>query len=150
MVYQCYQIEIETHTNPTITPNTKIEGCPIADPELGLSPLIGPPPVEVADEILPTLGIDDAGGEVILISPDEVTLILLVRAVLEPGKGTMEGAEKFPNPLGSPVLLGTLPVSYVEKAVHIRWWPSSSNGTPARQASVVPGTERSDTSWLED
>ena len=102
---------MQTNAIPTKPPNAKMEECPIADPELKLSPLTGPPPVEVADEILPTLGKDDAGEEVILIPPDEVKLILLVRAVLVPGKGTMEGAERFPNPLGSPVSLGSLRVS---------------------------------------
>lgn len=92
-----------------------MEGSPIVDPELGLSPLTGPSPlpgpVEVADAIPPELDIDDAGEEVIPIPDEEVTLILLVRAVPVPGKGTMEGAEKFPNPLGSPVSLGSLRVS---------------------------------------
>ena len=107
---------------------------------MGLSPLIGPPPVEVADEILPTLGKDDAGKEVILIPPDEVTLILLVRAVPVPGRGPIEGAEKFSNPLGSPVSLGSLLISYVEKRIHIRWWPSSPDGTSSKTSIVGAST----------
>jgi len=129
---------METHANPTKPPNTKMEGCPIADPELGLSPLTGSPPltgpVELADARPPELDLDDAGEEVILTPDDEVALILLVMAMPVPvlGKGTMEGAEKFPNPLGSPVSLGSLPVSYVEKRIHILWYSTCVDGTTSK------------------
>jgi len=115
-----------------------MEGYPLSDPELGLSPLTGPPPVEVVDEILPTLEMDDAGGEVILIPDDKVGLIILVKVVPVPGKGTMEGAEKFPNPLGSPVSLGSLLVSYVKKWLNIRWWPSSPDWTSSQACAAGP------------
>jgi len=127
---------METHANPTKPPNTKMEGYPIANPELGLSPLTGPPPLEVAVVLLPTLGKDDAGVEVTLLPGAEVTLALTMVPV--PGKGTMEGAEKLPNPLGSPVSLGSLLVSYVEKRIHIRWWPPSSNGTSSKACVTGP------------
>ena len=38
-------------------------------------------------------------------------MALVLMTVPVPGKGAMEGAEKFPNPLGTPVLLGILLVS---------------------------------------
>ena len=91
-----------------------MEEPPFVEPELGVSPFAGSfpflRPVEVADAILPEADKDDAGAEVILIPPGEVKLPEV--AVPVPGKGAMEGAEKFPNPLGTPVLLGTLPVRY--------------------------------------
>jgi len=91
-----------------------MEGSPIANPELGVSPITGSPPflgpVEVADAIIPEADEDVAGVEVIVLLPaGEVAVVLMMVPV--PGKGAMEGAEKLPNPLGSPVLLGILPVS---------------------------------------
>ena len=65
----------------------------------------------MADALLPEADKDDAGPEVILILPEgEMALVLMMVPV--PGKGATEGAEKFPNPLGTPVLLGILLVSY--------------------------------------
>lgn len=89
-------------------------GSPIAKPELGVSPITGSPPflgpVEVADAIIPEADEDVAGIEVMLIlSTGEVAVVLMMVPV--PGKGAMEGAEKLPNPLWSPVLLGILPIS---------------------------------------
>jgi len=90
-----------------------MEGPPFVEPELGVSPLAGSPPflgpVEVAVTILFEADTDDAGVEVMLTSPDEVKVVKVAMPV--PGKGAMEGAEKLPNPLGTPVLLGILSVS---------------------------------------
>ena len=90
-----------------------MKGPPFVEPELGVSPLTGSPPflgpVEVAETILFDADTDDAGVEVILIPPGEVKLAEV--AVPVPGKGAMEGAEKLPNPLGTPVSLGILSVS---------------------------------------
>jgi hypothetical protein len=60
--------------------------------------------------IIPRADKDDAGVEVMLLLPvDEVAVVLMMVPV--PGKGAMDGAEKFPNPLETPVLLGILTVS---------------------------------------
>jgi hypothetical protein len=114
LLYQTYLTEIQGNTNPIIPPNTTIEGSPIAEPELGVSPTTGSPPflgpVEVADAMIPRADKDDAGVEVMLLLPvDEVAVVLMMVPV--PGKGAMDGAEKFPNPLETPVLLGILTVS---------------------------------------
>jgi hypothetical protein len=109
-----YKIVTYTITNPIMPPNMKMRGFPMADPELGVSPLTGSPPflspVEVAEVILPAADSDIAGADVMSILPDSEMALALV-TVPVPGKGARDGAEKLPKSLGSPVLLGILPVS---------------------------------------
>ena len=109
-----YQTQTKSPANPITPARTETGGSPIAEPELGAfptsgsTPLLGP--VEVADATIPEADEDVAGVEVMVLLPaGEVAVVLMMVPV--PGKGAMEGAEKLPNPLGSPVLLGILPVS---------------------------------------
>jgi hypothetical protein len=82
---------------------------------LGVSPFTGSPPflspVEVADAMLPEPERDDAGTEVLMLPEEVVGLIMVLVPVAMPGKGARDGAEKLPKSLGSPVLLGILPIS---------------------------------------
>jgi hypothetical protein len=100
-------------------------------PNNRLTPIPGP-----SDAIIPGADKDDAGMEVIpLLLAGEVAVVLMMVPV--PGKGAMDGAEKLPNPLGTPVLLGILSVSSSRGCgiVHIRWYSPSSNG-PISKAGV--------------
>jgi hypothetical protein len=95
-----------------------MEGSPIAKPELGVSPFTGSfpflVPVEVADAILPEPDTDDAGAEVLMLLPEDAVALVLMTVpvpVAMPGNGARDGAEKLPKSLGTPVLLGILPIS---------------------------------------
>jgi hypothetical protein len=110
-----YRIETQSHTSPIIPPRTKVEGRATANSELGVSPFTGSPPflspVEVADAVLPEPEKDAAGAEVLILPEDAMALIMVPVPVAMPGNGARDGAEKLPKSLGSPMLLGILPIS---------------------------------------
>lgn len=77
------------------------------NPAFGASPFIGP--------------VIDGRDEEEVIVPDEpdragdvedadalAELVLVLEPMAEPGKGAIEGVEKLPNPLVTPVILGSL------------------------------------------
>jgi hypothetical protein len=90
-----------THPKETPYPTDPPLGATV----LGPSPFLGPViEAEGADEL--AAAADDE------VRADEVagTLAVLV-PIADPGNGAIEGAEKLPNPLGTPVALGNLSLS---------------------------------------
>jgi hypothetical protein len=76
-------------------------------PVTGPSPFLGP--VTVADAILERVEDRDIGADV--LTAEDIPRLDPVGMPV-PGRGAMEGAEKLVNPLGRPVSLGSLSVSY--------------------------------------
>lgn len=74
-------------------------------PEFGLSPFIGPSPL--VGPVIETDVIADEAGLVIATGGSEVR-VKSMGVLPVPGKGSREGAEKVPSPLGSPVSVGRL------------------------------------------
>lgn len=77
-------------------------------PEFGLSPSIGSPPLIGPVIDAGAIAEDGEAGELVIATEENELRVMLTGALPVPGKGSREGAEKVPSPLGSPVLVGRL------------------------------------------
>jgi len=77
-------------------------------PEFELSPFIGPSPL--VGPVIETDVIADEGdeAELVIATGGSAVRVKSMGALPVPGKGSREGAEKVPSPLGSPVSVGRL------------------------------------------
>lgn len=96
--------KVANETNPEENPYPPVPA--LGASVLGPSPFLGPVlDADAADELAAAAAEDEARA-------DEVTGTLAVLVpTADPGNGAIEGAEKLPNPLGTPVALGSLAFS---------------------------------------